>query len=300
MEAGAANWVPVVGGWSIRADAITYTGPHDERNRYGVVMSSMQMYQGVIRVTIKPAPDKEAARVLIGYSPRPGDYVTAGIGGYGKAWTLDRYEPGLGWRMLQGAGRAQDLEPERQYEIEVRIAGQRIELKVDGIAILQDVLEHPLGGRQVGLFAWGSGRTEFSIPTIEQQLPLAFALMPLSTPFLELYRDVVSQVAEKLGFVPRNALELHGPGIIMKEILENIVEAEILVAEISTPNPNVYYELGYASALNKPIILLAREDTRLPFDISGFRVIFYEDSIAGKKQIEGNLEKHLKAIKQGR
>ena len=65
-------------------------------------------------------------------------------------------------------------------------------------------------------------------------------------------------------------------------------------------NPNVFYELGYAHALQKPTILLADIDKRdrLPFDISGYRTIFYSNTIAGKKEIESHLRKYMENIAQ--
>ena len=56
------------------------------------------------------------------------------------------------------------------------------------------------------------------------------------------------------------------------------------------------YELGYAHALNKPTVLLARRGADLPFDIRSYRVVFYDDTIGGKPEVERNLEVHLKAI----
>ncbi len=64
-------------------------------------------------------------------------------------------------------------------------------------------------------------------------------------------------------------------------------------------NANVFYELGYAHALGKPTILLAQRDSKLPFDIQSFRVVFYNDSIGGKVEVERNLKKHLEAIARG-
>jgi nucleoside 2-deoxyribosyltransferase len=78
------------------------------------------------------------------------------------------------------------------------------------------------------------------------------------------------------------------------------VESDVIVAEITPVNANVFYELGYAHALDKPTILLARRDTeKLPFDISGYRVIFYDDTIRGKRDIEATLEMHLDNIRRG-
>jgi hypothetical protein len=60
----------------------------------------------------------------------------------------------------------------------------------------------------------------------------------------------------------------------------------------------VFYELGYAHALRKPTILLKRrtDESKLPFDISPYRVIFYDDSIGGKKVVQEYLRKHLEAV----
>jgi hypothetical protein len=49
-------------------------------------------------------------------------------------------------------------------------------------------------------------------------------------------------------------------------------------------------------ALKKPTILLAKKGTPLPFDIAGFRVLFYEDTIGGKAKLEEGLRRHLAAI----
>jgi len=90
--------------------------------------------------------------------------------------------------------------------------------------------------------------------------------------------------------------EIAGPGIIFEDIKRQIAEAKIVVAEITAPNQNVFYELGYAHALNKPTILLAQRGKELPFDIRSYRVIFYDDSIGGKPALERDLKKHLEAI----
>jgi len=65
----------------------------------------------------------------------------------------------------------------------------------------------------------------------------------------------------------------------------------VVIAEITAPNQNAFYELGYARALNKPTILLAEQRRQLPFDVRGYRCLFYENTIGG-------LHKHLKAIFQ--
>lgn len=58
------------------------------------------------------------------------------------------------------------------------------------------------------------------------------------------------------------------------------------------------YEIGYAHALKKPTILLCDKALRdrLPFDVSGFRTIFYDNSIGGKRRVEEKLEVYLQNI----
>jgi len=67
---------------------------------------------------------------------------------------------------------------------------------------------------------------------------------------------------------------------------------------ISENCSNVFYEIGYAHALKKPTILLCDKALRdrLPFDVSGFRTIFYDNSIGGKRRVEEKLEVYLQNI----
>jgi nucleoside 2-deoxyribosyltransferase len=94
----------------------------------------------------------------------------------------------------------------------------------------------------------------------------------------------------------KRADEVYGPGVIIADIVKQIVESKLIIAEITPANPNVYYEIGYAHALGKPTILIAEKATELPFDVSPFRVLFYENTIAGKKRIEDGLRRHLESI----
>lgn len=81
-------------------------------------------------------------------------------------------------------------------------------------------------------------------------------------------------------------------------IVNSIRNSTIIIADITPDNPNVFYEVGYAHALNKPTILLCEKSIRhkLPFDVSGFRTIFYDNSIGGKKKIGARLEEYLQKV----
>jgi len=65
------------------------------------------------------------------------------------------------------------------------------------------------------------------------------------------------------------------PGILTEEILGELLRADLVVADLTSSNPNVMYELGVRHAWNKPIILMAPEGELLPFDVKVVSTIFY-------------------------
>jgi hypothetical protein len=87
------------------------------------------------------------------------------------------------------------------------------------------------------------------------------------------------------------------PGLVIEDIKRQIAECRVVIAEIAPGNPNVYYEFGYADALNKPLILIAdRKEGLKPFDVRAYRTIFYENSIGGKNAVEKDLRLYLQGI----
>jgi hypothetical protein len=123
--------------------------------------------------------------------------------------------------------------------------------------------------------------------------------MQFSQPYEELYREVICPISAKFELRAYHAGDVFGPGIILRDIVDGLVEAKIVIAEITPPNQNVFYELGYAHALSKPTILLAECGRQLPFDVSGYRCIFYENTIGGKTKVQEALSKHFTAILRG-
>ena len=171
-------------------------------------------------------------------------------------------------------GNKKQLETKRKYDIQVGIHGQNVSLSVDGIRIMDYTLPSPLGGGQAGLFAWGPGPVCFENFDWSGDIARSFVVMPFSGHFNDLYNEVIIPVCDKIGIPAFKADDVFRPGIIMQDIIQALVESDIIIAEISSENPNVYYEIGYAHALGKPTILLAEKGGKLPFDISGYRVIF--------------------------
>lgn len=84
--------------------------------------------------------------------------------------------------------------------------------------------------------------------------------------------------------------EVAAPGAITTDILTRIMHADIVVADVTYPNPNVFYELGLRHAChNCTIIIKDRQAPRAPFDIAHLRHIEYDNTPAGLKALADRL-----------
>ena len=112
-----------------------------------------------------------------------------------------------------------------------------------------------------------------------------------------LFKEVIEPICRTEGLEAYRADFTYLPGPIVDDIKKQIRESRVVIAEITPHNPNVYYEVGYADALNKPTILISnRKDGLKPFDVRSYRTLFYDDSIGGKRQVEDDLRAYLQAI----
>jgi hypothetical protein len=298
----ARAFVQIEGRWKFEGNRATYVGPTEARTPVGVCLAPTPFRSGTaaVRAKMGARPQNSAARILIGYNAATGGYWTVGLGGYDRAYVTDSFNPGQGWRGLDIRGAASELRAGHVHDIEVDVTGQRVSLSVDHVRVLESVLPSPLQGNQAGLFAWGAEEIEFSDFRVLADEPRVFVVMQFGEPYDDLYQEVVRPVSKDLGFVTLRADDVFRPGVILQDIIQGIVGSDVVLAEITPVNANVFYELGYAHALNKPTILLANRNTeKLPFDISGYRVIFYDDSIRGKRDVEATLRKHLESVRRG-
>jgi hypothetical protein len=219
-----------------------------------------------------------------------------GLGGWQRAYTIGRFEPGRGWFAYTAAGSIHNLSPDRAYELALRLTGQRLSLIVDDVRVLEHVLDAPVPDGQLGVFAWGDGISKFRDVSVRLEPGTAFVIMQFGDIYQNLNSDVIKPIVEKFCLNASHAGEVFCPGMILEDIVQVIVDSKIIISEITPPNQNVFYEIGYAHPLKKPTILLAGEGKTLPFDVSGYRCLFYENSIGGKRKVEEGLIKHLNAI----
>jgi len=118
----------------------------------------------------------------------------------------------------------------------------------------------------------------------------------LATPFspdFEKLRDVVVRSVSAGGWLVLRADDIARPRHITDAIFQAILTSDLIVADVTGSNPNVFYELGFAHAAGCDIIMLCQKQSRkrLPFDIAHERTLFYSATDDGLKVLEEELRK---------
>jgi hypothetical protein len=126
--------------------------------------------------------------------------------------------------------------------------------------------------------------------TIDSKLVLL--LTPFDPSFEESYRVVV-EACRRIGLTCVRGDEEDAHGDILTHILRVMVRARFIIADVGSRNPNVYYELGLAHALDKSTILISETISDLPFDIQSKRVLIYRSLDELRKNLPEMLARAL-------
>lgn len=105
-----------------------------------------------------------------------------------------------------------------------------------------------------------------------------------------LITGVFAPVLEKFDLKTTAAHHISETGSITRQVVKRLLEADLVIANLTNLNPNVMYELGIRHCSRKPTIVVAREDVTLPFDLSDERTIFYHNDIYGVNELKERLE----------
>lgn len=122
----------------------------------------------------------------------------------------------------------------------------------------------------------------------------AFVLMPFDEEFNAVYEKIIVPTLSKAGYEVSRADSNISQQNILRDIVRGIAKAAIVVADLTTMNANVLYELGIAHALRKPTIMIVQQIQDLPFDLRSYRVIGYSTKFDEIGRLEQSLFDHAR------
>ena len=92
----------------------------------------------------------------------------------------------------------------------------------------------------------------------------------------KLFKYIISPVCESCGFEPVRVDQINDSDSITQTIIDKLLSSELVIADISGHNPNVFYEMGYRKCTDKPIIHLKKKGESIPFDVNTVRTFEYD------------------------
>jgi nucleoside 2-deoxyribosyltransferase len=111
-----------------------------------------------------------------------------------------------------------------------------------------------------------------------------FVLMPFDGDFDDIYKLGIKQSCIDAGAYCERVDEQIFEESILERIYNQISKADIVIADMTNRNPNVFYEVGYAHALGKATILLTKNSQDIPFDLKHYPHIIYDNKITKLKE----------------
>lgn len=120
-----------------------------------------------------------------------------------------------------------------------------------------------------------------------------FVVMPFTDEMKPVYEDHIKAVTSELGLTVSRADDFFSADSIIGDVWNAINASRIIIADCTGRNQNVFYEMGVAHTLGKPVILIAQTMDDVPFDVTHLRTIVYDFKPEGMQQFEVALRSTL-------
>lgn len=118
----------------------------------------------------------------------------------------------------------------------------------------------------------------------------------------QIFGYIIKDIVKGYGYEAIRADQIEKPGLITIQVLQALVASELVIADLSGHNPNVFYELAIRHATQKPVIQLIEKDEKIPFDIAGLRTIYIntkEFDLANVEKVKAELSGQIKSLEDG-
>ena len=125
----------------------------------------------------------------------------------------------------------------------------------------------------------------------EEKLKTCFVISPIGDEGSEVRRradqvlmHIIKPATKECGYEAVRADEISEPGIITSQIIQRLIDDDLVIADLTGRNPNVFYELAVRHTVKKPVVQIIQADESIPFDVAPTRTIHVDhrdlDSVA--------------------
>lgn len=136
----------------------------------------------------------------------------------------------------------------------------------------------------------------FSLEAIHQPQPsLVSIMMPFAAEFDPVYA-VIQSAVKSLGLEPMRADNFWEHHYVIQDIVNLIARARVVICDLSSRNPNVFYEAGIAHTLGKEVILIAQSQDDVPFDLSHIRYVKYLNNEQGLTSLSESIASRIQTV----
>lgn len=137
-------------------------------------------------------------------------------------------------------------------------------------------------------------RGRFIIGKYIYEYPLKiFMLMPFGEELKYVYENYIKKSLEEIGDKITRVDDIFKSAPIMEDVLHKIKTSDLIIADLTNHNPNVFYELGIAHTIKKHVIQISQDNLSIPFDTSHIRTIIYSYDDNGLKYLTETLKKFI-------
>lgn len=113
----------------------------------------------------------------------------------------------------------------------------------------------------------------------------------------QVLNHIVKPAAHAFGYSVQRADEIDEPGIITTQVIQRVTEDDLVVADLTGNNPNVFYELAIRHAISKPYIQVIQKGHRMPFDVANVRTVHIDhQDLDTAAEAKNEIEKQISSI----
>ena len=115
----------------------------------------------------------------------------------------------------------------------------------------------------------------------------------------QILEHIIRPVVESCGYKAVRADEIAEPGIITNQIIRHVVEAPLVIADLTGQNPNVFYELAIRHAVRKPLIQIINKVEDIPFDVGSMRtIVVNHQDLDSVKEAKAEMKRQIQSLEK--